>query len=266
MFGEKSETDQSIAVTTIFFGIGALILFILGFPVLVFSPIAFSNAFVACLFYSGAFVLYASSLRQGEIGLVSPLYNFNILFLLILSTVFLGSKFTVYAIIGIVLMFVGLSYLEKGTSLIESVRTVIEQKPAQYMILASVLMALGRVIDAFTVANIEIDSFVYSFYIYAIVTMDLFLVLIITRRVSVCIQIFKGAPKVAIASGAVNGLSYLCLILAVSEGIAIGLAEPASTLNIFIAMFVASRLMKEEINQRWVAAGFIVIGAILLFL
>jgi len=266
IFGEKSDTDQSIAVTTIFFGIGALILFVLGLPVLVFLPDAFFNAFLACIFYSGAFVLYSSSLRQGEVSLVSPLYNFNILFLLVLSVVFLGVDFSIYAMIGIILMFVGLTYLEKSTSMVESFRSVLEQKSAQYMILASLLMALGRVIDAFTVASLNIDSFVYSFYIYAIVTIDLLLILIITRRVSVCIQIFMGAPKIAIASGAVNGLSYLCLILAVSEGIAMALAEPASTLSIFIAMIFASRLMKEEINQRWVAAGFIVIGAVFLFL
>ncbi|MFW9778053.1 MAG: EamA family transporter [Candidatus Heimdallarchaeota archaeon] len=265
IFGEKSETDQSIAVTTIFFGIGALILFILGFPVLTLSP-AILNAFLACIFYSGAFVLYASSLRQEAVSLVAPLYNFNILFLLILSTVFLGSEFSVFSIIGILCMFVGLSYLEKSTTMLNSVRSVLTNRGAQYMISASVLMALGRVIDAFTVASLQVNSFVYSFYIYAIVTIDLFLVLLVSRRLSICVKVFLDAPKIAIASGAVNGLSYLCLILAVSEGIEIALAEPASTLNIFIAMIIASRFMNEEINQRWVAAGFIVIGAILLFL
>lgn len=266
IFGQKSDTDQSIAVTTIFFGIGGLILFILGFPVLVFNVDALFNAFIACIFYSGAFVLYSSSLRQEAISLVAPLYNFNILFLLVLSAVFLGVNFSIFSVIGIFLMFVGLSYLKKSTTMIESIKSVLTNRGAQYMILASLLMAVGRVIDAFTVASLNIDSFVYSFYIYAIVTIDLLLVLIITRRVSVCVKIFLGAPKVAIASGAVNGLSYLFLILAVSEGIAMALAEPASTLNIFLAMILASRLMKEEINQRWVAAGFIVIGAIFLFL
>ena len=77
--------------------------------------------------YSVAFVLYVYVLSNYDASLVSPLYNFNVLFLFILSIIFLG-EFSIntfwFRLGGIILLFVGTSLLDMKHSLKDSIKAV----------------------------------------------------------------------------------------------------------------------------------------------
>ncbi|MFW9993341.1 MAG: EamA family transporter [Candidatus Odinarchaeota archaeon] len=161
------------------------------------------------------------------------------------------------------MMLIGLSYLEKGANFIESLKNVLYDRSCQFMIAASLLIACGRIVDRFAVDIIS--PVVYSLFIYILITMILITVLVVTGRARDFAGVFRSSPKVSIAAGSINGLSYLALLITFTF-FEVSVAEPASTLNVFIAMFLAARVLKEKINQRWLAAIFIVVGAVFLFL
>jgi transporter family protein len=263
MMGSNTREDQSIAVTVVFFGFGVIVLLPLAVFPLLNSLDGFINAAVSSLFYSVGFVFYSASLRTGDVSLVSPLYNFNLVFILFFSVLFLGESFTLFKILGLILMFFGLSFLERGNNIVTSLKNVFSQKSCQYMVVASLFISCGRIIDGFTVQSA--NPLVYSFFIYLFVTVYLLTILSMKGRHTEVTEIVKTNPKLSLASGAVNGLSYLALLIAFT-GIEVSIADPASALNIFIAMILASKFLNEEIKQRLFAATIIVTGVILLFI
>ena len=263
MMGKDTREDQSVTVTVVFFGFGAIVLFPLAIFPLLSSVEGIINAAMSSLFYSVGFVFYSASLRTGDISLVSPLYNFNLVFILFFSVIFLGETFTLFKILGLIMMFFGLSYLERGNNIVTSLKNVFSNKSCQHMIIASLFISCGRIIDGFTVQSA--NPLTYSFFIYLFVTLYLLTVLSLGRRHKEVIELVKVNPKLSLASGAVNGLSYLALLIAFTA-IEVSIADPASALNIFIAMFLAAKFLDEEIKQRLFAAILIVIGVILLFI
>ncbi|MHA2060517.1 MAG: EamA family transporter [Candidatus Ranarchaeia archaeon] len=263
MMGLKAREDQSIVVTVVFFGFGAIVLLPLAVLPLLNSLDGIFNAAISSVFYAVGFVFYSASLRRGDVSLVSPLYNFNLVFILGFSVFFLGESFTPFKVLGLVLMFFGLSYLEKGNNIITSLKNVFTQRSCQLMVIASLFISCGRIIDGFTVQSA--NPLTYAFFIYLFVTIYLLAVLSLRKKHIEIVELVRTAPKLSLASGAVNGLSYLALLIAFTA-IEVSIADPASTLNIFIAMLLAARLLKEEVKQRLFATVIIVLGVLFLFI
>ncbi|MGC9342611.1 MAG: EamA family transporter, partial [Bacteroidales bacterium] len=103
---QLGQDSDSVGAAFLFFSIATLFLA----PVLFFidMPADWSFlkwVFLAAAIYSNTFVLYVRSLSLGEASLVGPLYNFNIFFLLILTSIFLGEEITWLKVGGIFLLF-----------------------------------------------------------------------------------------------------------------------------------------------------------------
>jgi transporter family protein len=263
LLGKDSIEDKSLAITTVFFGFGALSL--LPFAILhirITEMLIFP--IVSSIFYSFAFWMYTASLKEGDISLVTPLYNFNLIFLLLFSTLFLGEEITQMKIIGVGSIFFGLFFLQKGSSFQDSLKQVITDKPAQLMISASLLMAIGRIIDSFASTDYFKDE-VYSFLIYIFITFILFGILIFKGQTRDPILVIKRNPVISIVSGLTNAFSYLCLIISFNY-LDVSLVEPISALNVFLAMILARIIFKEDIKQRLIAASLIVLGVFFLFI
>src|SRR6056297_2912863 len=128
------EDNNSIAVTVLFFGIGVIFLlpFVIGKNVdsLSFLP----YALISSTIYSLTFVLYVKALSTGEVSLVTPIASFNILFLFLLSALFLHENISVLKFAGIGLIFYGSSYLKPGSNLVQSIKAILKEKPCQYML------------------------------------------------------------------------------------------------------------------------------------
>ena len=257
---------DSFCSTFLFFFLGALFLI----PFVMFEPIGswdfLPKALVSGLFYSVAFVCYVRSLSLEEASLVSPLYNFNIVFLAIVAFIFLGEPLTVYKGIGLALLLYGASHLNRTgsqkTSFLQSMRGLIHNTGCRFMMVASLLIAVGRVIDK---SNIQATSpLVFCFFLYLIIAGYVFVYVLIKGRTSGIVRIMKEQPWTAMASGAINAYSYLFLLMAITE-IDVSVAEPVSMLGMIVTLFLSRWLLREDVSRRWFAVLVMLGGAWVMF-
>ncbi|XPV75097.1 MAG: DMT family transporter [Desulfovibrio sp.] len=215
-------------------------------------------------FYSVAFVCYVRALSGGEVSLVSPLYNFNVFFLAILALVFLGEPFGVAKGVGLFLLVYGASFLTReGGGFVQSLRALLTDIHCRYMVVASFLIAVGRVADKYLIA--EAPPVAYAFVLYMIIAIYIGVFMIVSRRVHTIWPLFKKRPVAATISGAINGYSYLFLLLALKE-LDVSVAEPASMLGLIVTLILSRMMLHEKIGKRGIAVGIMICGSWCLFL
>jgi transporter family protein len=211
--------------------------------------------------YAIAFVLYVESLSTGEASLVSPLYNFNVLFLLILTAILLGEPITAFKIVGILLLILGASLLNQERNLLRSLGTLFKDRACLLMILCSILMAIGRTIDGFVVQ--DVPPMLYAFCIYTGISLFLLIYLLLTKKTGKMLSLLRSRPKVAVAAGAVNAYAYVLLLFAFTQ-IDVSVAEPISMLGMIVTVILARLILKERVGRRLVAVIVMIAGAWLL--
>ena len=258
------ENSDSISGTFLFFGLGTIFLV----PTLLFVDIVLNVSiltFVALssIVYSIAFWLYVKSLSDGEASLVSPLYNFNVFFLLILAVIFLNEKITFFKVAGLIFLFYGVSFLNRKSNLFESFKAIFLDRPCQYMIIASLLIAIGRTIDGNAIKIVS--PTLYAFYLNLGITVFLLGYILIKGNIMTTINLFKEKKKIATLSGGVNAYSYLLLLIAFT-GIEVSIAEPTSMTAMIITVLLAGRILKENIKERIVGVAIMLIGLWMLFI
>jgi transporter family protein len=259
--GEKSD---SISGTFLFFGLGTIFLL----PTLFYVDIIINSSILfyvimSSFVYSIAFWLYVKSLSEGEASLVSPLYNFNVFFLLILTVIFLGEKLSIFKLMGLILLFYGVSFLNRKSNIVESFKAILLNKSCQYMIIASILIAIGRTIDGNAIKITP--PILYAFYLNVGISIFLFVYIAAKRNISKTISLFKEKKKIATLSGGVNAYSYLFLLIAFT-GIEVSIAEPASMTAMIITVLLAGRILNENIKERLIGVAIMLIGLWLLFI
>ena len=217
---------------------------------------------LASLVYAVAFLLYVRSLSTGEASLVSPLYNFNVFFLLVLAAVTLGEPITLLKIVGVVLLVLGASFLNRQGSVWRSWVGLVRDPACRLMIICSLLMAVGRTIDGGVVQDVE--PITYAFCLYAGISLCLGLTLALTRGMGEALALLRKEPRAATTAGAINAYSYLLLLIAFTH-IDVSVAEPASMLGMVVTVVLARFAFGERIRDRLVAVGVMIVGAWLLF-
>ncbi len=261
---QLSEGEDSTSSAFLFFFIAALSLF----PVILFVPAPTDYSFLiqvgeSSILYAVANIFYVKSLSIGEASLVSPLYNLNLLFLLILTTVFLGEKLTVTKMGGVILLIYGASLLGKGKGIISSLRGLLKEKASLYMILASLFTATGRTIDGGTISGV--NPITYAFWINLGISVFLGIYMVFRKKTGETISLFKRKPKIATISGFINSYSYLLLLFAFTK-IDVSIAVPASMLGTLVTVVLARFIFGERIRERFIAASIMIGGVWLLFL
>lgn len=257
---------DSFCSTFLFFFLGALFLL----PFVMFeridSWIFIPRALVSGFFYSVAFVCYVRSLSLEEASLVSPLYNFNIVFLAVIAFIFLGESLTLSKGIGLALLLYGASYLNrsagKTTTFIQSLYGLLHNTGCRFMMIASLLIAVGRVIDK---SNIQAASpLVYCFFLYLIISGYVFVYVLIKGRAGGIVRIMREQPWTAMASGAINAYSYLFLLVAITT-IDVSVAEPVSMLGMVVTLLLSWLILGEDVRRRWFAVLLMLAGAWIMF-
>jgi transporter family protein len=230
------------------------------------SWIFIPRALVSGFFYSVAFVCYVRSLSLEEASLVSPLYNFNIVFLAVIAFIFLGESLTLSKGLGLVLLLYGASHLNrsaaKRTSFVQSIRGLLHNTGCRFMMIASLLIAVGRVIDK---SNIQAASpLVYCFFLYLIISGYVFVYVLIKGRTRGIVRIMQEQPWTAMASGAINAYSYLFLLVAITT-IDVSVAEPVSMLGMVVTLLLSWLILGEDVRRRWFAVLVMLAGAWVMF-
>jgi transporter family protein len=265
LLGTDQTEDQSLSITTVFFAFGTLGLFPFTIPTLKFS-LQLIFPLISSIFYSFAFWMYTASLQTGEVSLVTPLYNFNLVFLLVFSTLFLQEPLTILKVAGVILIFIGMSFLQKGTTFQDSLKNVFKDKAAQLMVGASLLMSIGRIIDGYALDLSDVfEPLVYSFFVYLLITIVLLGIIAVKKELRKPVTIIRDQPALSVVAGVTNAGGYLFLLVAFTV-LDVSIAEPIGALNVFVAMFLARYFFQEDIKQRLIAAGLIILGVFFLFL
>ncbi|HLD30446.1 MAG TPA: DMT family transporter [bacterium] len=256
--------SSSESAAFLFFAIAAVFLF--PFVFFVESPEDYGFVKVVLInsvIYSAAFILYVKSLSLGEASLVSPLYNFNVFFLLLLAAVFLGEAFTVLKAAGLILLVYGASYLNRQNNPLLSLRALFKDRACVFMMICSMLIAVGRTIDMTVLKNVH--PVVYAFALNAGMGLVIFLYVLLAGRTKSILDLLKAKRNLAAASGLLNAFSYLCLLLALKK-MPVSVAEPASMLGMVITVILAHFVFREAIRDRLVGVVVMIFGAWLLFL
>lgn len=259
---QLGQQSNSEGAAFLFFAIATL--FLTPFLLLIELPSSFGFLLLVALgsfTYAIAFVLYVKSLSIGEASLVSPLYNFNVLFLLILTAILLGEPITAFKIVGILLLILGASLLNRQKNLLQSLGALFKDRACLLMIVCSILMAVGRTIDGFVVQ--DIPPMLYAFCLYTGISLFLLIYLLLAKKTGEMLSLLRSRPKVAVAAGAVNAYAYVLLLFAFTK-IDVSVAEPISMLGMIVTVILARLIFKEKIGRRLVAVIVMIAGAWLL--
>jgi bacterial/archaeal transporter family protein len=248
-----------VATAALFFGIGALTLIPIWAtlhspfpddPSLLVRPLA------AVLIYSAAFALYVAALKVGDATIVAPLYHGNGFFILLLAVMFLGESLTLPKILGLMLIVGGAGVLEAEKG-VPSPRRLLARQDARFMIASAALLAIGRVIDKGALDHF--DPYTYALMTNMGIAFTLILVLAVQGKIRT-LALAAERPWLTLATGAVNGVSYLMLLIALTQ-LDVSVAEPASGLSLIVTAILARIVFGEKMGWR-LAGGIVLLGGV----
>ena len=258
---------NSIVVTSLFFLLATILLL----PGLILVPLGTFNlnsilllrySLFSSLFYSVGFYSYVKALSQEDASLIAPLYNSSLLWLLILSSLFLPDTLTITRIMGGIVMFLGVFFLYSG-SLKEKVTKIKESKASLLMIAGSMFLAIGRTIDAYAVSQ-GANEIMYAISMNFFVGVYLFILVILLGKVIDIKEVVEKDRLTLVYASICNGWAYLFLLVAILY-LQVTIAEPASLLSVFVTAFLAKKYLGENIKERIPGIIIMLLGAFLLF-
>lgn len=256
--------NSSKATSFLFFLIATLFLFPFTFLEEIPKNFKFLRyGFLSGFIYSISFILYVKSLSLGEASLVGPLYNFNVFFLLILTSIFLKEPFTFYKILGLSLLVYGASFLNRQENIFSSLKILFKKRETLLMIFSSFLIAIGRTIDGFVIE--KASPIFYSFFLYGVISFFQFIYILFGRELKEIFNLLKSNTILVLIASMINAYSYLLLLFAF-KWIDVSIAEPLSMLSMILTVVFAHYIFKERIGLRILGVFIMILGSFTLFL
>ncbi len=228
-----------------------------------FAFIAAGSALVSFM----GILLYIRALSEGEVSLVSPVYNFNVFFLLAMSVFFLGESLSLLKLAGMALLVWGSTFLNRGAGFGASLLALWRSKPCMYMIAASFFIAVGRIVDTRMVGMLAHNPPTVGYAIAQCLWSSVFALSLLAfrKRLRSGFSLLRERPLASFAAGATNIYAYICLLFAL-RGLEISLAEPLSMFGVLISVVLARFFYGEPIRDRLLGASIMVAGAWVMFL
>jgi transporter family protein len=224
----------------------------------------FKIALISGTIYTLSFFLYVYALSNEDASIIAPLYNMNVIFLIITTSIFLDEKITIFKVVGSLLMLYGVSYLKKDRSLIESYKNIGRSKGAVAMLISSGLLAIGRTIDGHFVKDISPVG--YSVGIYLVVSLYFtILTLIKFKSIKPHLTLIKNKKYDMLAGGFTNAYSYIALLNAFKY-IDVSIAEPVSMISSLVTAFFAKYIFKEKVSLRVIGTIILIAGAFVIYI
>lgn len=258
---------NSVVVASLFFGFASLLLLpglllvpLNDYTIQTFKPLLFS--LFSSLIYSIGFYSYVKALSQEDASLIAPLYTSSLLWLLLLSAIFLPGSVTITRILGGVVMFIGFFFLYSG-SLKEKLRKIKSSKASLLMIFGSIFLAMGRTIDAYAV-TLGANEILYAISMNFFVGVYLFVLVLFLKKTDDVKKILSFDKKTMLYGSICNGWAYLFLLVAILY-LQVTIAEPASLLSVFVTAYLAKKYLQENVKERLPGIIIMLIGALLLF-
>jgi drug/metabolite transporter (DMT)-like permease len=188
----------------------------------------------------------------------------RIVFVLIISVIVLSEPLTIQKMMGVLLIFLGMGYLNKKQNLLESFKFIFKDRVAVLVLISALIFSFANVNDKNSLNYF--DSFTYPFLIYGGISLFTSTYLISNRKkLREFGNLIKDKWALTLAgSFCVSGAYIFFLFMALQTDVSI--IVPLLNISIFISLFLGKYVLKEKIESRWVAAALMVIGAALLMM
>jgi len=265
---------NSYAATTLYFGIGELLLVPLVLWQALSHPAYFQGvdswivqAAVTAVIYAVSFHAYVWALSVGEVSFLSPLFGTSFVFLYVLDISFGEAQFTLAASLGILAVTAGVVFLNiaPGLNLAQVLNplTALRQPGAWGMLLYAFGLAAGRMVDKS--AADTAPPLAYALCNNSLSVLGGLAILAFRGQLSALTALVRQRSGVA-AIGAVAGMGAYVLLLIALDYFNPSVVEPVSQLSVLIAVWLGARMFGERTGLRWIAAVLVIAGAALLML
>jgi len=265
---------DSVAATTLYFGVGELLLLPLIAWQWATAPDYASQmgvwikfAALSGVIYAISFNTYVWGMSVGEVSLLTPLYATMFIWLYLLDVLVWGAPVTVLPVLGILAVTAGVVFLNvaPGRPLAQALSplAVLRQPGAWGMLIYAFGLALGRIIDN---AGAPIaPPALYALCSNAPCVLGGLAYLAWRGRGAAFTQLARQRLRVA-TIGAFAGMYAYVLMLVALDYFRPSVVEPFSQLSVFIAIALGGLWFKEPVRARWGGAVLVVVGAALLLL
>ena len=245
----------------VFFGLAGILhlpplLFLVAFyppENLAFLPFSLLNACLSCV----AFYFYMRALRDGEVSLITPLYSTSVLFVFFLPILFQRELFSLWKLIGALLIFVGATWLKPGTNPFSSIANLAKERPARDMVLASAILSLGRLIDN---RWADLNPYYYALCASLFNALIFLIANLLLGTFASAVGLYRSRRAIAWINGLVNGYAYFILVVVLGLGIELSVAEPIGSLSMLISVLLGAVMFREKIQARLFASILMIIG------
>ena len=244
---------------------------LLGSIPLIFLISPISKELIALIYLGSWFNVFgywffSKSIKHMDLSLSSPFLNFEVVFILLFSFLFLGESLSTLSIIGILIVLLGVYILESRESVREVLRQVFREKYHVIALTSTMTYGIMKVISRYLLAYKSLDILTFIFYNNLFVGLN-FLILISLVE--------KQDPLTIISTklyynGNIHRLTILTFTQLASEFMAFSLA-PAAALVTVIKMsyslfneYFAYTLYKEKITRKRILGAVIIFVGIVL--
>ncbi len=263
---------DSIAATTVYFGIGELLLL----PVVAWQWIGnpaypgdvgawIGYALASGVVYAIAFNVYVWGLSVGEVSLLAPLYATMFIWLYALDIIFGDAVFGLRPLLGILAVMAGVVLLNiaPGRSLMQvlSPLTVFRQPGAWGMIVYAFGLALGRVFDS-RAAELA-PPVLYAFVDNAPCVIAGVAILSWRGHAGRLFSLARERLWIAIVGPFAGMYAYVLMLIAL-DYFNPSVVEPVTQLSVLLAVGIGAWWFREPLRARWIAALLVIVGAALL--
>ncbi|MEP0814490.1 MAG: EamA family transporter [bacterium] len=263
---------DSIAATTVYFGLGELLLL----PLVAWqwaTPPGYAAdigawilpALASGAIYAVAFNTYVWGMSIGEVSYLSPLYASMFVFLYAMDLLAGNAKFGLLPAAGVAAVALGviLLQIEPGRRVLEILNplNVLRRPGAVGMLIYAFGLALGRIIDK-SAADVA-PPVLYAFVDNAPCVIAGIAILAFRGRAGLIARLARERFWIA-AIGAFAGMYAYVLMLVALDFFPPSVVEPVTQMSVFIAIALGGIWFKEPVRARWLPAALVVAGAAIL--
>jgi drug/metabolite transporter (DMT)-like permease len=274
MVKSLSRGRDSIAATTLYFGIGELLLIPLWAWQWLHDPAYVSHisawiipALVTAVIYAISFHTYVYAMGVGEVSYLTPLYATAFIWLYVLDIIFGKAQLGWLPACGVGAVTLGLAFLNaapgRAWSETLSLSRLWRQPGVWGMLVYAFGLATARLIDK-SVADTA-PPLLYAFINNSLSVLGGLALLAWRGRAGSVIALYRERPLIATA-GAVAGMGAYVLLLVALDYFNPSVVEPVTQLSVFIAIALGGLWFGEPVRTRWAPSALMVLGAVLLML
>jgi drug/metabolite transporter (DMT)-like permease len=269
-----SQGRDSVAATTLYFGIGELLLIPLWAWQWYCDPAYVARigewiipAAITAVIYAVSFHTYVYAMGVGEVSYLTPLYATAFVWLYVLDVLFGHAHLGWLPACGVGAVTLGLAFLNAapGRAWRESLSLgrLWRQPGVWGMLIYAFGLATARLIDKS--AADSAPPVLYAFINNSLSVLGGLALLAMRGQAGRIPALLKARPVIAIV-GAVAGMGAYVLMLVALDYFNPSVVEPVTQLSVFIAIALGGLWFGEPVRTRWIPSALVVLGAALLML